>query len=186
MSIEQTLAKLQDIIHHTLPNLELFVDGNVQPSSNDCENLQKQLNDLQDRLSVYKHLKIHKEISPSFDIHSKVSEAGKINEEVKVVEELKKTDPIEIIESTKPEKEEQKSDAHTKKMEISLNQKFQFINELFNQNATEYSLAIDQLNDCENLADTESYVLGLKSAYNWKDQNETYKRLMELSKKRFD
>src|SRR5687767_5507301 len=93
MSIDQTLGKLQNIIHETLPNLELFVDSNVQPSSLDCENLQKQLCELQDKLSVYKHLKTHKEISPSFGIHSKVSEASIKTEEIKATEELKQEAP---------------------------------------------------------------------------------------------
>jgi hypothetical protein len=187
MSIEQTLSKLQNIIHDTLPNLELFVDGNVQPSSGDCENLQKQLCELQDKLSVYRYLKTHKEISPSFGIHAKVSEAVKKHEEIIVTEELKKEDPV-IVKTEMPEvkKTEIKQDLSSKKLEISINQKFQFINELFNQNAGEYSLAIDQLNNCENWPDAESYIMGLKSVYNWKDQSDTYKRFMEIAKKRFE
>ncbi len=187
MNIEQTLGKLQDLIHDTLPNLELFVDGNVQPSSADCENLQRQLFDLQGKLSVYKHLKTHTEISPSFGIHSKVSEASFVKEEIKVTETLKESTP-EVLKAAAYDTtaNETKSDDDHKKLEITLNQKFQFINELFNQNATEYGLAVDQLNNCANWADAESYLLGLKSVYDWKDQNETYKRLKELCKKRFD
>lgn len=187
MSIEQTLSKLQTIIHDTLPNLELFVDGNVQPSSDDCDNLQKQLCELQDKLSVYKHLKTHKEISPSFGLHAKVSEAVKKHEEVIVTEELKKEEPV-VVKTEIPEvkKVEIKQETSSKKLEISINQKFQFINELFNQNAGEYNLAVDQLNNCENWADAESYIMGLKSVYNWKDMSETYKRFKELAKKRFE
>jgi len=191
MSLEQTLNKLRGIINETLPELELFVDSNVQPSSNDCENLQKHLNGLQEQLSVFKYLKTHKEISPSFGIHSKVSEASiqvdQIREPVKnnqdVIVEIKAAETIEnkIDETiTVPKKTD------SKKLEISLNQRFQFINELFMQNATEYNSAIDQLNQTENWADADSYLLSLKSAYNWKDDNETHKRLKELSKKRFD
>jgi hypothetical protein len=186
MSIDQILGKLQHIIHETLPNLELFVDENVHPSSQDCENLQKQLCELQDKLSVYKHIKTHKEISPSFGIHSKVSEAGIKTEEIKVTEVLTHEIPPVKKEEKQEVKQEHKSESKHKKLEISLNQKFQFINELFNKNDAEYSSAIDQLNNCENWADAESYLLGLKSVYNWKDHNDTYKRLKELSKKRFD
>lgn len=187
MSIEQTLGKLQSIIHETLPNLELFVDANVQPSSKDCENLQSQLCELQDKLSVYKYLKIHKEISPSFGIHSKVSEVGMIKEEVKATQDHKKEPEIIHTETHQTHTENESiNEGSSKKMEIPLNQKFQFINELFNQNAIEYSLAIDQLNNCESWADAEPYLLGLKTSYNWKDQSETYKRLNELCKKRFE
>ena len=185
MSIEQTISKLQQLIHETLPNLELFVDGNVQPTAHECDNLQKQLTELQDKLSVYKHLKTHKELSPSFGIHSKVSEAVDIKNEIKATEEIKKEPVIEKIKTNEPSLDIDK-EGSAKKLEIALNQKFQFINELFNQNNTEYSLAIDQLNNCASWADTESYLLGLRSVYNWKDQNETYKRLIELCKKRFD
>ncbi|MDZ4665817.1 MAG: hypothetical protein SGJ15_13140 [Bacteroidota bacterium] len=186
MNIEQTLGKLQDLIHETLPNLELFVDGNVQPSSTDCENLQRQLFDLQGKLSVYKHLKTTTEISPSFGIHSKVSEASFVKEEIKVTEDLKESTP-EVLKASSYDTltNEYKNEGNHKKLEISLNQKFQFINELFQQNATEYGLAIDQLNNCANGADAESYLLSLKSVYDWKDQNDTYKRLRELCKHRF-
>ncbi|MBL7917348.1 MAG: hypothetical protein JNM96_03060 [Bacteroidia bacterium] len=185
MSIEQTLSKLQNIIHETLPNLELFVDGNVQPGSHDCENLQKQLNSLQEHLSVYKHLKTNKEISPSFGLHAKINQvvAQQEIESEKIVQEIKEEtnhtphiDPIKITAS---------ANGQGKKMEIALNQKFQFINDLFSQNTTEYSTAIDQLNNCANWEDAETYLNGLKSVYNWKDANENYKAIKELAKKRF-
>jgi uncharacterized membrane protein len=194
MNLEQTLNKLQSTIHETLPNLELFVDGTVQPSSQDCENLQKQLQKLQEHLSVFKYLKTNKEISPSFGIHSKVSEVIatrtdvvaeeviKQEEQTKVAEPIKETElrsPIELVATPALNHE-------AKKLEITLNQKFQFINELFDQNATEYGLAIDQLNECTTWQDADSYLLSLKSVYNWKDANETYKRLKEITKKRFE
>lgn len=191
MSLEQTLNKLRGIINETLPELELFVDSNVQPSSGDCENLQKKLNCLQEQLSVFKYLKTHKEISPSFGIHSKVSGAAIISEPTTELKPKTETAPIENEVLKTPENKIAETISETKKpepkkLEISLNQKFQFINELFMQNATEYSLAIDQINQCENWADAETYLMSLKSVYNWKDTNETHKRLKELSKKRFD
>jgi len=194
MSLDQTLNKLQSIIHETLPELELFVDDTIQPSSTDCENLQKHLNSLQEQLSVFKYLKTHKEISPSFGLHSKVSEAVTVKidgiiEEVFKQDEVSTTKPTAFeneIENLRTSTETKASSSQGKQIEISLNQKFQFINELFNQNAKEYGLAIDQLNDCSTWQDAESYLLSLKSAYAWKDSNENYKRLTELCKKRFD
>jgi hypothetical protein len=192
MSIDHTLSKLQSIIHETLPNLELFVDSNIQPSSKDCENLQQQLFHLQEHLSVFKHLKTNKEISPSFGIHSKVSDSLASNPEV-ITEAVTKpevlVEPVKIVtppvtENIPETKTEPKKES--KEMEISLNQKFQFINDLFDQNATEYAHAVSQLNDCSNWADADSYLLSLKSAYNWKDSSESYKRLKEIAKKRFD
>lgn len=194
MSLEQTLNKLQNAIHETLPNLELFVDGSVQPSSHDCENLQQQLQKLQDHLSVFKYLKANKEISPSFGIHSKISEVIATRTDV-VAEDVIKQEEQPVKTEVKVEKEMHvpveltstpEQDHQSKRMEITLNQKFQFINELFNQNATEYGLAIDQLNESASWQDAEVYLLSLKSVYNWKDANETFKRLKELTKKRFE
>lgn len=192
MSIDHTLSKLQSIIHETLPNLELFVDSNIQPSSKDCENLQQQLFHLQEHLSVFKHLKTNKEISPSFGIHSKVSGSLASTQDV-IAEEISKKETVieqekaivqSVTESIPEPKAEPKKES--KEMEISLNQKFQFINDLFDQNATEYAHAVSQLNDCSNWPDADSYLLSLKSAYNWKDSSESYKRLKEIAKKRFD
>lgn len=194
MSLEQTLNKLQNAIHETLPNLELFVDGSVQPSSNDCENLQNQLHKLQEHLSVFKYLKANKEISPSFGIHSKISEVIATRSDV-VAEEVIKQEEQSVKTEVKVEKEihipaetlpTPETNHEAKRMEITLNQKFQFINELFNQNATEYGLAIDQLNECASWQDADTYLSSLKSVYNWKDANETFKRLKELTKKRFE
>ena len=109
-----------------------------------------------------------------------------MKEEIKVTEVLKESTP-EVLKAATYDTiaNEYKNEGPSKKLEISLNEKFRFINELFQQNATEYGLAIDQLNNCTNWADAESYLLGLKSVYDWKDQNESYKRFRELSKNRF-
>lgn len=194
MSLEQTLNKLQSAIHETLPNLELFVDGSVQPSSQDCDNLQQQLVKLQEQLCVFKYLKTNKEISPSFGIHSKISEVIATRKDIVAEEVIKQEEQIKTPE-IKIEKELQapveliatpELNHQVKKLEITLNQKFQFINELFNQNSTEYGLAIDQLNECASWQDADNYLLSLKSVYNWKDANETYKRLRDITKKRFE
>lgn len=193
MSLEQTLIKLQNSIHETLPTLELFMDEKTQPGSADCEKLQKQLQALQEQVSVFKYLKTTKEISPSFGLHSKISEVAAPKQET-IIEPTVKTETPPVTIETKAEPEIQvntepvsaSGSGNAKKLEITLNQKFQFINDLFNQNATEYSLAIDQLNNSENWDDADSYIQSLKSIYNWKDANENFKRLKELTKKRFE
>lgn len=194
MSLEQTLKRVQHLIHETLPNLELFVDGNVQPGSEDCEKLQMQLFRLQEQLSVFKHLKANKEVSPSFDLHAKISESvasrNETEVEIKAVtEEHKQASPeSEVLPSPyeiNTASEQKTGSTSIKKLEITLNQKFQFINDLFNQNAKEYEMAIDQLNNCAGWDDADIYINSLKSIYNWKDANENFKRLKELTKNRF-
>ncbi len=194
MSLEQTLKKVQNLIHETLPNLELFVDENVQPGSDDCDKLQMQLFRLQEQLSVFKYLKASREVSPSFGIHAKISESVIANTEPltdsKQVEEENKTSVTESIpqntNNITPETSTlKKENFSAKKLEITLNQKFQFINDLFGQNAKEYELALDQLNNCASSEDAEIYLNSLKTIYSWKDNNENYKRLKELTKNRF-
>ena len=68
---------------------------------------------------------------------------------------------------------------------IGINEKFQFTNELFRGNANEYSLAIHQLNNSESLESAMDYFNGLQSAYGWDMENETVKRLLDLTKRRF-
>ena len=74
MALDKILSKLQLQIKEIVPTIELFVDDTIQPSVNDCEALQQQLIALQESLIIYKYSKLEKEISPSFNIHSKVSE----------------------------------------------------------------------------------------------------------------
>jgi hypothetical protein len=194
MNLEQTLKRVQNLIHETLPNLELFVDGNVQPGSEDCEKLHMQLFRLQEQLSVFKHLKANKEVSPSFDLHAKISESVAARNETAIeIKASKEPDASVSAESEKiiPAAESKaiteiaSESPKFKKLEITLNQKFQFINDLFNQNAKEYEMAIDQLNNSGNWDDADIYINSLKSIYNWKDNNENYRRLRELSKNRF-
>ena len=50
MSSDKILLRIQLHINELTPTLELFVDTNIQPSVQDCENLQKQLSSLQENL----------------------------------------------------------------------------------------------------------------------------------------
>jgi hypothetical protein len=71
------------------------------------------------------------------------------------------------------------------KIVINLNDKFRFINELFAANVNEYNIAIEQINAVTSLIDLDNYLKGLKSIYNWNDDNDVVKNLYTLSKKRF-
>src|SRR4051812_17571936 len=74
MPLDKLLAKIQVQIKELAPTLELFVEHTIQPTTNDCEKLQQQLISLQEQLAVYKYHKLEKEISPSYQLHVKVSE----------------------------------------------------------------------------------------------------------------
>ncbi len=74
MPIDKVLHKIQNHINELAPALEVFVEESIQPTVDDCEQLQKQLVLLQEYLAVYKFQKLDKEISPSFHIHARLSE----------------------------------------------------------------------------------------------------------------
>jgi len=191
MSLEKVLHKIQAQINDLTPNLELFVDETIQPTVDSCEKLQQQLVQLQENLAVYKYNKINKEISPSFSIHAKVSEKELPKE---TVEEIKKDIKVTISEEKpeiqqpkiEPQQEESKDIAKViQPFTVGINDKFRFINELFKQNNSEYSIAVEQLNSLKTISDTEIYLNSLKSLYEWKDNNEVANQFFSIAKKRF-
>jgi hypothetical protein len=103
-------------------------------------------------------------------------------EVVKPIEEL--TAPvaekfIEPIDEIKPQVKE------FPKITININDKFRFINELFEANATEYNIAVEQMNSVNSLDEMISYLKGLTSIYEWKEDSEVVKNLFALAQKRF-
>ena len=68
---------------------------------------------------------------------------------------------------------------------ISDNDKFRFINELFASNSNEYHIAVEQMNAVSSLDDMMSYLKGLTSIYEWKEDSEVVKNLFALAQKRF-
>lgn len=193
MALDKVFHKIQILIQELAPTLELFVDESIQPSVNDCENLQKQLSDLQEDLAVYKYQKLNKEISPSFNIHAKLS-ATKVAEEIKVETVPEPVVPAPapitevVVENTEPVKEIQKPSTIQPKaaLLVGLNDKFRFVNELFAQNNSEYLIAIEQLNNMANWQDSENYLSSLKNLYGWKETAEVVRYFYSLVKKRFD
>ena|SRR6218665_3808480 len=194
MALDKVLQKIQSDIKDLTPALELFFEDTIQPSVSDCESLQKQLTLLQENLAVYKYQKQNKEISPSFNLHAKLSE-------VEISEEKKTPPPPPEIEKTpapeehKPEPEPVKLEEHAEKpsgnrapsrIAVNINDKFRFINELFVQNSSEYNIAMEQFNNLRNWNDAEIYLNSLKNLYSWEEDKDIVKYFYSLIKKRFD
>lgn len=184
MPIDKVLQKIQSEIKDLTSSLELFVDDSIQPSVDDCERLQKQLFDLQENLAVYKHKKLNKEISPSFNIHAKVSAlvSEKVEEEkpqpiMEPVIEKKIEEPIEI-------KKHEAMKAPSA-LSFGINDKFRFINELFAKNTDEYNIVITELGKLRTWSEAEIYINNLKNLYEWKENNEVVKYFHSLVKKHF-
>lgn len=205
MTTEKQLHRLRESISQTAQSLEVFLEPHVQPSVDDCETLQRQLYLLQEHLAVYKHSKTQKELAPFFDLHSKISEKDlPVNPEktesvlppVEPQKEMIKTEAIQPVinppvvaeetETAQPIPPVQPAQTTlSKKMEIPLNDKFRFINDLFKQNQLEYTIAIEQLNTIGSWSEAEQYLNSLKNIYSWDDQQDVVKRLFFLAKTRF-
>ncbi len=72
-----------------------------------------------------------------------------------------------------------------KRLEIGINDKFRMINELFAQNNVEYTTAIEQLNVCMSLEESEDYLNNLKALYSWKSDAPIVKTIYALNQNRF-
>jgi hypothetical protein len=203
MSSDKILSRIQLQIKELAPTLELFIDDTIQPSVTDCESLQKQLTVIQENLAVYKYNKQNKELSPSFNIHAKVSQkeeevakkaeiVAEIKQTVKLEEEEKKEVKQIIIETplvnVKPEmaREEVNQVKPKSPLAIGINDKFRFINELFAQNSSEYNIALEQINNLNTWNEAEIYLNSLKNVYEWDSKEESVVQFYLLVKKRFD
>ncbi len=68
---------------------------------------------------------------------------------------------------------------------ISINDKFTFIKELFNNKGEEFSAAIQQLNQCPNMDAAFDCLEGLKKQYYWDSTSTAYLSLCDLLRRKF-
>jgi len=79
----------------------------------------------------------------------------------------------------------QKGKTKDLKLAIGLNEKFLFINELFDGNMKAYSETIDQLNKPETLEEVLKTVEEIKLKNKWDETTDTYKKLLGLIGRKF-
>ena len=68
---------------------------------------------------------------------------------------------------------------------IGINEKFQFINELFDGNMKEYTVALDQINNFSSTNEANNYLANLKEMYKWDSDNSIAKQFTELVERKF-
>lgn len=68
---------------------------------------------------------------------------------------------------------------------IGINEKFQFINELFEGSMNEYNVALDQINNFSSLNEAITYLANLKEVYKWNSENPIAINFQELVERRF-
>ncbi len=79
----------------------------------------------------------------------------------------------------------QKSQIVELRQAIGINEKFQFVNELFNGDLRRYNSAINELNSFTNLDGAKTYLFELRVEYQWADDNLALLKLNELLERRF-
>ncbi len=72
------------------------------------------------------------------------------------------------------------------KQAIGINEKFLFINELFNGDLGRYNKVIDELNELKNQQGIDTYLLEMKIQNQWADDNEAFLKLKLLLDRKFD
>ncbi|MBL7905500.1 MAG: hypothetical protein JNL22_10810 [Bacteroidales bacterium] len=71
------------------------------------------------------------------------------------------------------------------KSAIGINEKFQFINELFEGSAERYNEALNLLNNCSSAAEAMQLVADFKARYNWDAHEPSAGRLIEFITRRY-
>jgi hypothetical protein len=71
------------------------------------------------------------------------------------------------------------------KSAISINDKFRLINELFEGNATEFNVALSQINNCPTFEEADIYVSNIRDIYKWPEEKESVLLFLDLVERRF-
>lgn len=79
----------------------------------------------------------------------------------------------------------QKSQVIDLRQAIGINEKFLFINELFNGDMARYNKAINELNELKTQQGVNTYLLELKVANQWLDDNEAFLKFKNLLERKF-
>lgn len=80
----------------------------------------------------------------------------------------------------------QKSKITDLKQAIGINEKFLFINELFNGDLGRYNKAIDEFNELNTQRGVDTHLLELKIHNQWQEDNEAFMKLKSLLDRKFD
>ena len=192
-------------LNSSLADLKIAIDKfekHPSPSTQYAEQLHSAIYHSNKLVSAYLVLKEQKDVSPELNLHLKLMNMPTSDEKAAIIEPIKEQIVINtsIPEVPKPIAEVKapviekaiepvvESKSQTKeypKVSININDKFRFINELFEGNATEYNIAVEQINAVSTLIELNNYLKGLTSIYEWKEDNEVVKNLYAIAHKRF-
>ena len=145
----------------------------------------KLIEELHKKANVFEYLNAIPEIvkEDSFIADEAPSETNE--EEMKLIPDQKMVGGDPEIEEISIEPVIQISKGPEIKLLIGINDKFQFINELFGGKSDKYETAIQQFNSFKTKEEAIDYFHILRQMHNWKENNETVKRLLNLVNGRF-
>ena len=211
----ETIKKLADEQIRRLCKILASTSFTESTDVREIESLLKELADASKILGVYEFHLTQQEVSPEINPSLKLTPENEpasedtvlINSEQKTVVEnekderhLKSEESIhELSKETSPDTKSpaisdkadvgdraiQQDKKTNKKLEISINDKFRIINELFLQNQQEYTDAIEQLNNVNSLQEAELCLSSLTGHYNWDQEKPVFKILSRIVSKRF-
>lgn len=201
MQTDILLKQLYSSLGELKATIEKF-EKHPSPSTQYTEQLHSAIYHSNKLVSAYLVLKEQKDVSPELNLHLKLMNVPTAEEKAGIVEPIKEQvvevtpvaeipKPIEEVKAPAVEKvvepvvEVKPQAKEFPKIVININDKFRFINELFASNATEYNIAVEQMNSVNSLDEMMSYLKGLTSIYEWKEDSEVVKNLFALAQKRF-
>jgi hypothetical protein len=175
---------------------QINLDG--QHGRDEIAALQQQLQETLRYINIYEYFLAQSEIAPDFNVHLKIMEESdklttkKDTKETTVdtkkdvpVAEKKQEPPVVVPEKNSDQNPALKNTPVNKKVEISINDKFRMINELFHHNQQEYNIVVEQLNAVKSPEEANTYIDGLIGVYNWDEEKEIVKTLKRIAQKRF-
>lgn len=162
--VQQEITKEAEPVQHSMNEVIASV-GSVEPASEektDRNNRKKILHD------VNKQFEDKPTVGDKFgteeSLHRKI--AGKASS--KTVADKLHRNPIKDL-----------------KTAIGINEKFLFVNQLFEGNLQNYSAAIEKINTVNDLVAAKQIAADLAGQMNWDDNNEHVKNFMELVERRY-
>jgi len=157
------------VVQETLPLTDLAPeDDNAEESKPNAEQDQSQ-----------KKSKTKKTTVDLFSSHATV--ADKFKDDKRSLNEKLSTDQADKSIAAKL----QKNPIKDLKAAIGINEKFKFINELFEGNLQKYNEGITKLNGFDNLAEAKKFLTLLKEEFSWGNNSEAYLELTELISRRY-
>ena len=160
-----------------IPESEPIIEAEKQdePESEPEEKQEEPADDLAERLAF----RFEPEEVPSNQI-SLIDSIEEINKMEKSINEAFSDQPASLAQRLN------KKPVSNLKTAITINQKFKFISDLFDNDADAFHKAIDRINSCTSFIEADEYIQnGLTSRFEWEMKSPAVKEIMDLVERRF-